>query len=126
MPIGINKVEKLIKKTSEFTSTHTKGMRMINERYFMQSKGISYNPDIETQKIMLDNKTISEFSSKIFPNGDRFEVYRLPEGTVKILKNRFGEIKNFSNSNKNSLLKPDTALEYIRSLFYDKIQEFLV
>ena len=74
MPIGINKVEKLIKKSSEFTSIHTKGMRMINERYFMQSKGISYNPDIETQKIMLDNKTISEFSSKIFPNGDRFQT----------------------------------------------------
>lgn len=125
MTLGINSAETLIKKTSEFSSSHTKGLRMINERYFAKSKGISYNPDIETQKIMHNNEITAEFSTKKFPNGDRFEVYRTPEVIVKVLKNRFGEIKKFSNSNANSRLKPETALEYIRSVFNSKIEGFL-
>lgn len=125
MPIGINTAEKLIKQTSKFDSSHTKGLQMINERYFTKSKGVSLSPDIESQKIKLGHKTISEFSTKKFKNGDKFEVYRLPEHIIKVLKNRFGEIKKFSNSNKNDTGKSETILEQVKTLFAEKIQEFL-
>lgn len=125
MALGINKTEQLIKQVSPFSSQKVNGLRMINERYFAKSKGISYNPDIETQKIVLNNKTISEFSTKQFPNGDKFEVYRTPEGTIKALKNRFGEIKKFSNSNSSSVEKPEIVLENIKDFFTKKIIEFL-
>lgn len=125
MTIGINTAERLIKQTSTFASSHTKGLHMINERYFAKSKGISLNPNIETQKIKLENKTISECSTKIFKNGNKFEVYRLPEGIVKVLKNRFGEIKKFSGSNKDKNINAETTLENIKTLFAEKIQEFL-
>ncbi len=125
MSIGINTAERLIKQISKFDSTRTKGLQMINERYFTKSKGVSLTPTIETQKIELGHKTISEFSTKTFKNGDKFEVYRLPECIVKVLKNRFGEIKKFSNSNKNYTGKSETILEHVRSLFSRKIREFL-
>lgn len=125
MSIGINTAEKLIKQTSKFDSSHTKGLQMINERYFTKSKGVSLSPEIETQKIKLGHKTISEFSTKKFKNGDKFEVYRLPECIVKVLKNRFGEIKKISNNNRIYNIKSDAILENVKNLFAGKVKEFL-
>lgn len=101
MVIGLNLGTKsariLNKKVATFNSPHTEGLKIVNTRYF-DDKGSVLNPKIETHQFIDKNSIQARYESKKFENGDRFELYQTPEQEIKLIKNRFGEIKAFKSN----------------------------
>ena len=124
MSIGIKAVETLIPKNTIFKSPRIKDLTMINTKYFNKSN-TSLTPDIESIKIQKGRDTVVEFSSKKFSNGNLFEVYRLNNEIIKVLKNRFGEIINFKSSISNNNNTPAHTYELAKDAINAKIRNFL-
>lgn len=128
MAIGLNingqTASKLIKKSSEFASPKFDGLKMIHSHYHKPNKS-PLNPEIETLQFINNEKIQSEFSTRKFQNGDRFEVYRLPDEVIKVLKNKFGEIKAFKSSIAQHNHKPAIAYENAKNAMRSKTHNFL-
>lgn len=88
-------INKLLTKTVPFNSLKTNTSTLINSKYYTNN---ILNPKIETNKIINSNGKNIEFSSKKFENGNIFELYKLPDEIIKVIKNKFGEIKAFKSS----------------------------
>lgn len=102
MAIDINDARytavKLIKKSSTFASPRIDGLKMTNTKFYEQYSD-PRTLKIETHKIENEKGVEIEFSSrKNLQNGNMFEIYKFPEETIKILKNRFGEILKFKST----------------------------
>lgn len=124
MSVGIKAVERLTQKNTIFKSPRIKDLTMLNTRYFNKTNTL-LNPDIESIKIQNGQDTLVEFSSKKFFNGNIFEVYRLNDEIIKVLKNRFGEIINFKSSISNNNNNPAHTYELAKDAVNAKIRNFL-
>ena len=85
-------------------------------RYFDSSTSV-LNPKIETHRFENKDGVYSKFESRKFDNGDRFELYQTPEEEIKLVKNRFGEIKAFKSSVPTHNNSPEIVLEKIKDVF---------
>lgn len=85
----------LLKKSVEFNSSRTPGYRMTNTKYYTKSPLM---PKIESHKFSTRDGIKCEFSTKSFQDGSKLDVFRLPDEIIKVVKNRFGEIKAFKSS----------------------------
>ncbi len=124
MSVGIKAVERLTQKNTIFKSPRIKDLTMLNTRYFNKTNTL-LTPDIESIKIQKGRDTVVEFSSKKFSNGNIFEVYRLNDEIIKVLKNRFGEIINFKSSISNNNNNPAHTYELAKDAVNAKIRNFL-
>ena len=115
-------IEKLISKSVTFNSPRNTGSRMINTKYYTNSL---LNPRIETHLILNKNSNKIEFSSKKFDNGDKFELYKLPDRMIKIVKNQFGEIKAFKSSISQHNENPMRTSENAKSIIASQTRNFL-
>lgn len=126
MAIGLNITEKtagvLLKQAVPFNSPEISGLRMINTKYY---KTTPRNPRIETNQIIGKNGNPIEFSIKKFDNGDKFELYKLPDEVIKILKNKFGEIKAFKSSIKQHNDNPQKTYENAKLSMRSQVCNFL-
>ena len=129
MAIDINSVRytavTLIKKSSTFASPRIDGLKLTNTKFYEQY------PDprtlkIETHRIESPAGIHIEFSSrKNLQNGNMFEVYKFPEETIKILKNRFGEILKFKSSLDCHNLNPEWTYKNAKESMAEKFKRFL-
>lgn len=127
MTITLNTINqtagKLLKQTTIFNSPHIDTLKMVNNKYYSKTP---LNPEIETHKIMSPKGIHSEFSSKTFTNGSKFEVYRLSDEIIKVAKNRFGEIKAFKSNIKQHNLDPMRIYENVKKAMHSQIHNFLI
>ena len=113
---------KLIKKVATFKSPYNPRIRMENSRYYTSSP---LNPTIETTKIF-DNKNIyAEYNRKKLENGYIFESYKLPDEILKVLKNRFGEIKGLKSSIKQHNSAPEQTYEKVKNAMQSNIHNVI-
>ena len=124
---GLNITEKtaqnLAKKSVTFVSPRVHGLKMVNAKYYNTS-GNLLNPNIETFTINNRDGVISEFSSKRFQDGSKFEIYRLPDEIIKVFKNKFGEIKAFKSSIEQHNTQPESIYENVKNTMRSKTHNF--
>lgn len=126
MAIGLNLAEKtaqpLLKKCTTFNSPNLTNYKMVNTKYYSKTP---LNPNIETNKFVTPEGINTEFSSKTFQNGYKFEIYRLPDEVIKVLKNKFGEIKAFKSSIEQHNQNPARSYENVKDAMRSKTHNFL-
>lgn len=114
--ISVKTAKVLNKKVTPFYSPIVEGQKVVNTRYFDSSTSV-LNPKIETHRFENKDGVYSKFESRKFDNGDRFELYQTPEEEIKLVKNRFGEIKAFKSSVPTHNNSPEIVLEKIKDVF---------
>ncbi len=112
----------LTKHVSSFTSPYINGAKMINTRYYEPNRQFS---KIESHEITYPNGANTSFTTKTFSNGNKLEVYRLPDEIVKVLKNRFGEVLGFKSSIKQHNIEPERTYENIKNVVHERTINFL-
>ena len=126
MAIGLNLIEKtagaLFEKTTSFNSPRINGLRMVNKKYYETNP---LNPRVEIHKIASKNGNTVLFASKKFDNGNKFELYKLPDEIIKVLKNKFGEIKALKSSIAQHNENPQKTYENAKSSMASQIHNFL-
>lgn len=115
-------IDKLISKAVTFNSPKTYNSRLINSKYYTTSP---LNPKIETNKIINSNGKNIEFSIRKFDNGKKFELYKLPDEVIKVIKNKFGEIKAFKSSIDQHNENPYKTYENAKASMNAQIKSFL-
>lgn len=129
MAIGLNLAEptasKIIKKVSKFSSPDVDDFKMIHSKYYHPDKS-PLNPEIETLQFTNSDKVQTEFSSRKFQNGCRFEVYKLPDEIIKVFKNKFGEIKAFKSSIEQHNQTPSRTYENVKDAMRAQTHNFLI
>lgn len=115
-------IDKLISKSVTFNSPKVDGLKMINEKLYPKTP---LNPRIETHKIINPNGNSTEFISKKFDNGGRFELYRFPDEVIKLIKNKYGELKSFKSSIAQHNEKPQRTYEKAKSAMEEHLKGFL-
>lgn len=115
--------ETLSKKSVAFISPRVPDLKLVNTKYYNNS-GSLFNPNIETFTITNGSGAITEFSSKRFNDGSRFEIYKLPDEIVKVLKNRFGEIKAFKSTVEQHNRQPEEIYENVKNTMRSKTHNF--
>ena len=90
--IATQTAAKMVSKKVVFNSPEIPGYRMINIKYADQA-GSLLNPKIETLEFTDKNGIKSAYSSKKLENGSRFEVFKFSDEIIKVLKDKFGQIK---------------------------------
>ena len=112
----------LLKKSIEFNSSHTPGYRMTNTKYYTKSPLM---PKIESHKFSTRDGIKCEFSTKSFQDGSKLDVFRLPDEIIKVVKNRFGEIKAFKSSIEQHNSNPEKTYEKAKEVISAKTRNFL-
>ncbi len=115
--------ETLAQKSVTFVSPRVPDLKLVNTKYYNNS-GSLFNPNIETFTITNGSGAITEFSSKRFNDGSRFEIYKLPDEIVKVLKNRFGEIKAFKSTVEQHNRQPEEIYENVKNTMRSKTHNF--
>ncbi len=115
--------ETLAQKSVTFVSPRVPDLKLVNTKYYNNS-GSLFNPNIETFTIKNGSGAITEFSSKRFNDGSRFEIYKLPDEIVKVLKNRFGEIKAFKSTVEQHNRQPEEIYENVKNTMRSKTHNF--
>ena len=131
MTLAITKSLNIAKKTAEtlaqksvtFVSPRVPDLKLVNTKYYNNS-GSLFNPNIETFTIKNGSGAITEFSSKRFSDGSRFEIYKLPDEIIKVLKNRFGEIKAFKSTVEQHNRQPEEIYENVKNTMRSKTHNF--
>jgi len=121
MAIRLN-AQILNKKVAQFNSPRVDGLKMINTRYYIKNP---LRPVIESHQFINNGKINAEFSSKTLSNGDKFEVYRTPEETVKLIQDKLGKIKAFKSSIDIHNQIPGEICEKMKESFTHKTHNFL-
>lgn len=124
MELGINTAIKLTKEVHSFKSPHVKGLTLNNTEYFLAGQK---SLNIETSKITDWTGVNAEYSSKKLSNGAKFEVYRMKDAVLKIIKDKFGEIKayKFKGMEKSEAMPKESIIENTKLAFASKIRSFL-
>lgn len=112
----------LLKKSVEFNSSRTPGYRMTNTKYYTKSPLM---PKIESHKFSTRDGIKCEFSTKSFQDGSKLDVFRLPDEIIKVVKNRFGEIKAFKSSIEQHNYNPEKTYEKAKEVISSKTRNFL-
>ncbi len=112
----------LLKKSVEFNSSRTPGYRMTNTKYYTKSPLM---PKIESHKFSTRDGIKCEFSTKSFQDGSKLDVLRLPDEIIKVVKNRFGEIKAFKSSIEQHNSNPEKTYEKAKEVISAKTRNFL-
>ena len=112
----------LLKKSVEFNSSRTPGYRMTNTEYYTKSPLM---PKIESHKFSTRDGIKCEFSTKSFQDGSKLDVLRLPDEIIKVVKNRFGEIKAFKSSIEQHNSNPEKTYEKAKEVISAKTRNFL-
>ena len=112
----------LLKKSIEFNSSRTPGYRMTNTKYYTKSPLM---PKIESHKFSTRDGIKCEFSTKSFQDGSKLDVFRLPDEIIKVVKNRFGEIKAFKSSIEQHNSNPEKTYEKAKEVISAKTRNFL-
>ena len=112
----------LLKKSVEFNSSRTPGYRMTNTKYYTKSPLM---PKIESHKFSTRDGIKCEFSTKSFQDGSKLDVFRLPDEIIKVVKNRFGEIKAFKSSIEQHNSNPEKTYEKAKDVISAKTRNFL-
>lgn len=115
--------ETLAQKSVTFVSPRVPDLKLVNTKYYNNS-GSLFNPNIETFTIKNGSGAITEFSSKRFSDGSRFEIYKLPDEIIKVLKNRFGEIKAFKSTVEQHNRQPEEIYENVKNTMRSKTHNF--
>ena len=115
--------ETLAQKSVTFVSPRVPDLKLVNTKYYNNS-GSLFNPNIETFTIKNGSGAITEFSSKRFSDGSRFEIYKLPDEIIKVLKNRFGEIKGFKSTVEQHNRQPEEIYENVKNTMRSKTHNF--
>lgn len=115
--------ETLAQKSVTFVSPRVPDLKLVNTKYYNNS-GSLFNPNIETFTIKNGSGAITEFSSKRFSDGSRFEIYKLPDEIIKVLKNRFGEIKAFKSTIEQHNSQPEEIYENVKNTMRSKTHNF--
>ena len=129
MAIDVNSAKytatKLIKKVSPFASPHVDSLKVVNQKFYEQI--ISPRTlKIETHKLESPLCVHAEFSSRTSSqNGTKFEIYKLPEETIKVLKNRYGEIIKFKSSMDCHNFSPEWTYKNVKEAMAEKLRAFL-
>ncbi len=121
IPILKNAVP-LLKKSVEFNSSRTPGYIMTNTKYYTTPP---LKLEIESHRFSTKDGIKCEYSSKTFQDKSKLEVFRLPDEVIKVVKNRFGEIKAFKSSIKQHNLNPDKTYEKAKDVISSKTHAFL-
>ena len=112
----------LLKKSIEFNSSRTPGYRMTNTKYYTKSPLM---PKIESHKFSTRDGIKCEFSTKSFQDGSKLDVFRLSDEIIKVVKNRFGEIKAFKSSIEQHNSNPEKTYEKAKEVISAKTRNFL-
>lgn len=112
----------LLKKSIEFNSSRTPGYLMTNTKYYTKTPLM---PKIESHKFSTKDGIKCEYSSKTFQDKSKLEVFRLPDEVIKVVKNRFGEIKAFKSSIEQHNFNPDKTYEKAKEVISSKTRSFL-
>ena len=112
----------LLKKSIEFNSSRTPGYRMTNTKYYTKSPLM---PKLESHKFSTRDGIKCEFSTKSFQDGSKLDVFRLPDEIIKVVKNRFGEIKAFKSSIEQHNSNPEKTYEKAKEVISAKTRNFL-
>lgn len=112
----------LLKKSVEFNSSRTPGYRMTNTKYYTKSPLM---PKIESHKFSTRDGIKCEFSTKSFQDGSKLDVFKLPDEIIKVVKNRFGEIKAFKSSIEQHNSNPEKTYEKAKEVISAKTRNFL-
>ena len=112
----------LLKKSVEFNSSRTPGYRMTNTKYYTKSPLM---PKIESHNFSTRDGIKCEFSTKSFQDGSKLDVFRLPDEIIKVVKNRFGEIKAFKSSIEQHNSNPEKTYEKAKEVISAKTRNFL-
>lgn len=115
--------ETLAQKSVTFVSPRVPDLKLVNTKYYNNS-GSLFNPNIETFTIKNGSGAITEFSSKRFNDGSRFEIYKLPDEIIKVLKNKFGEIKAFKSTVEQHNRQPEEIYENVKNTMSSKTHNF--
>jgi len=105
-------------------NSEQKGLKILSRKFYDNSLSVK-RPKIECCEIMDKSGITAQFSTKMFKNGNRFEVYRVCGDVIKIIKNKFGEIQNFSTNVKQKVLSPEHLLRNIQDAFGTKINNII-
>ena len=129
MTININEAKysayTLVKKMSSFASPHVDGLKITNQKLYEQIVD-PRTLKIEIHKIESPLGIHAEFSSRTSKqNGNKFEIYKLPEETIKVLKNRFGEIIKFKSSVVSHNFSPEWTYKNVKETMAEKLRVFL-
>lgn len=114
---------KLLRKNAQFNSLHIDGLKMVQTKYsFPQTR----TPYIVSNKIVNNGIKEIEYSEKRFSNGNIFEVYNLPGEIIKVIKNKFGEIKALKSSTKShNSINQERLYQGVKDIMEYKIKNFL-
>ena len=115
-------IDKLISKAVTFNSPRTYSSKLINSKYYTEN---ALAPKIETSQIISSKGKNIEFSIKKFDNGEKFELYKLPDEIIKVIKNKFGEIKAFKSSIEQHNENPYKTYENAKESMNAQIKNFL-
>ena len=123
MAIGIDAPKLIASKAKEFKSVNVKGLRLINQNFYPQSGNY---PIISSSKILDGNSVNSEYSIKKFADGTRLEVYRMKDAVLKLVKNKFGEIKAFKyrGAGEKADVPRENIIENTKLSFAAKVRSF--
>ncbi len=124
MELGINTALRLSKEVHSFKSPHVKGLALSNSEYFMAGQK---SPYIEASKITDWSGVNAEYSSKKLTDGAKFEVYRMKDAVLKVIKDKFGEIKayKFNGMKKSDAMSKENIIENTKLAFASKVRSFL-
>ena len=129
---------KLIKKISIFNSPHIDGYKLVNTKYYDSGK-LTRRPRIESVQFiktkdetetasLIANKessVLGEYNGKSFENSSKFEIYKLHEDVIKLIKDRFGTIIAFKTNVKNSKLNNDRLYDNFKTALNGMTRNFL-
>mgnify|MGYP004610099125 CR=1 FL=1 len=123
MELNVNSGLKLAKEIQPFKSPHVKGLSLKNSQYYMNGRKTPY---IESSQISDLSGINAEFSTKKLANGGIFEVYRMKDVVLKLIKNKFGDIKAFklSGMEKSDVMPKENIIENTKQAFAAKVKSF--
>ncbi len=115
--------QKMLSKKVIFDSPEIPEYRMINVKY-ADNSGSLLNPKIDTLEFIDNNGIKAAYSSKRFANGSKFEVYRFSDEIIKILKDKFGQIKAFKSTASEHNGTPEKIYENTKEAMRNKTHHF--
>ncbi len=112
----------LFRKSTTFVSPDVEGLKMVNKTIYKESP---LNPLIETNKILDQDVLKAQFTSKRLSNGDRVEHYNFPDELIRVVKNKFGQIKEFKSSIEQHNTTPKQTYEDVKNAMTSLVRSFL-
>lgn len=112
----------LFRKSTTFVSPDIEGLKMVNKTIYKESP---LNPLIETNKILDQDVLKAQFTSKRLSNGDRVEHYNFPDELIRVVKNKFGQIKEFKSSIEQHNTTPKQTYEDVKNAMTSLVRSFL-